>query len=49
MSIVVIRRLGVQPFSIDASHSPFLSKPHELARLLIAAASSEPRAALLPS
>ena len=30
-----IAKLGVTPFEIDSSHSPFLSRPAELARLLI--------------
>lgn len=48
MSDEVIRRLGVEPFVIDSSHSPFLSKPAELARLFVTAAASEPVGPLLP-
>ncbi|MCV7317072.1 alpha/beta hydrolase [Mycolicibacillus parakoreensis] len=38
----VCRRLGVQPLSIDASHSPFLSRPAELAELLVHATTTRP-------
>jgi hypothetical protein len=31
----VAMRLGVDPLVIDVSHSPFLSKPRELAELLL--------------
>jgi pimeloyl-ACP methyl ester carboxylesterase len=31
------RRLGVEPLTIDSSHSPFLSRPAELAALLVCA------------
>ena len=48
MSRDVIRRLGVHPATIDASHSPFLSRPRELAELLVTAAKSKPTAPLLP-
>ncbi len=33
-------RLGVEPIEIDGGHSPFLSRPAELARLIDEAASS---------
>lgn len=39
---VTARRLGVQPLTIDASHSPFLSRPAELAQLLIQATTTKP-------
>ncbi len=39
---VTARRLGVEPLAIDASHSPFLSRPAELAYLLIEATATEP-------
>jgi pimeloyl-ACP methyl ester carboxylesterase len=42
-------RLGVMPQSIDSSHSPFLSQPAELARLLVRATGTRPVAPLLPS
>jgi pimeloyl-ACP methyl ester carboxylesterase len=38
----VARRLGVEPLMIDASHSPFLSKPRELAELLVHATTTTP-------
>lgn len=44
----VARRLGVRQLSIDASHSPFLSRPAELARLLVTATSTTPVGPLLP-
>ncbi|BBX15638.1 esterase [Mycolicibacterium duvalii] len=44
----VTRRLGVEQLSIDASHSPFLSRPHELAELLVHAITTSPVAALSP-
>ncbi|MCB2079255.1 MAG: alpha/beta fold hydrolase [Novosphingobium sp.] len=47
MSDDVIRRLGVEPLTIDASHSPFLSKPGELAELLVRAVGTEPTGPLL--
>ncbi len=47
MSMEVIRRLGVEPLTIDASHSPFLSKPAELAALLVKAAGTKPAGPLL--
>ena len=48
MSKDVINRLGVEPFIIESSHSPFLSQPAELARILVCAAKSEPVGRLRP-
>jgi len=48
MSEEVIRRLGVEPLKIDASHSPFLSKPAELAALFVKAVVTVPTGPLLP-
>ena len=45
---VVTRRLGVQPLTIDASHSPFLSQPAELAEVLVYATTTTPIAPLIP-
>src|SRR5262249_12019095 len=39
---LVAQRLGVAPLQIDASHSPFLSRPGELAELLVRATETEP-------
>jgi pimeloyl-ACP methyl ester carboxylesterase len=36
------RRLGVEALTIDASHSPFLSRPAELAELLVHATTTKP-------
>ena len=47
-SINMCRRLGVLPLPIDASHSPFLSKPTELATLLVHATTTRPLAPLEP-
>jgi pimeloyl-ACP methyl ester carboxylesterase len=44
----VARRLGVEQLTIDASHSPFLSRPRELAELLVYATSTKPVAPLVP-
>jgi pimeloyl-ACP methyl ester carboxylesterase len=44
----VARRLGVEQLTIDASHSPFLSRPRELAELLLHATTTAPVAALSP-
>ncbi len=44
----VARRLGVKQLTIDASHSPFLSRPRELAELLVHATTTTPVAALTP-
>jgi pimeloyl-ACP methyl ester carboxylesterase len=49
MSEEVIRRLGVEPLTIDSSHSPFLSRPAELAALLVRAAGTKPIGPLLSS
>lgn len=43
----VIHRLGVQPLTIDSSHSPFLSKPRELAELFVRATKTQPIGPLL--
>jgi pimeloyl-ACP methyl ester carboxylesterase len=49
MSVEVVRRLGVEPLEIDGSHSPFLSRPAELAELLVKAAATKPIGPLLPA
>jgi pimeloyl-ACP methyl ester carboxylesterase len=49
MSDEVARRLGVVPLTIDASHSPFLSRPGELAELLVRATTTVPVAPLSPN
>lgn len=41
-------RLGVVPHFIDSSHSPFFSRPHELAALLLSATEDKPVAPLQP-
>jgi hypothetical protein len=46
---VTARRLGVEPLTIDASHSPFLSRPTELAQLLVHATTTVPRGPLKPN
>jgi pimeloyl-ACP methyl ester carboxylesterase len=46
---VTARRLGVDPLTIDASHSPFLSRPTALAQLLIRATTTEPIGPMRPS
>lgn len=48
MSQEVVRRLGVNELTIDSSHSPFLSKPAELAALLVNAMGTEAVGPLLP-
>ncbi len=48
MSREVVRRLGVGELTIDASHSPFLSKPGELAELFVQAVATQPTGPLLP-
>lgn len=48
MSHEVVHRLGVEPLTIDASHSPFLSRPRELAELFVKAVSVTPVGPLLP-
>jgi hypothetical protein len=44
-----IRRLGVEPLEIDASHSPFLSMPHATAELFVEAVRSRPVGPLRPN
>jgi pimeloyl-ACP methyl ester carboxylesterase len=44
----VTRRLGVEQLTIDTSHSPFLSRPRELAELLVHATTTTPTGSLLP-
>ncbi len=46
---VTARRLGVEPLSIKASHSPFLSRPAELAQLLVEATTTVPVGPLRPN
>ncbi|HVC69269.1 MAG TPA: alpha/beta hydrolase [Acidimicrobiales bacterium] len=46
---VTARRLGVEPLTIDTSHSPFLSRPAELAQLLIHATTTKPVGFLKPN
>ncbi len=48
LSDLVAERLGVTPLAIDSSHSPFLSRPAELAELLVRAATATPVGALRP-
>jgi hypothetical protein len=44
----VTRRLGVDQLTIDTSHSPFLSRPRELAELLVHATTTEPTGPMVP-
>lgn len=44
----VTERLGVEQLTIDASHSPFLSRPAELAELLVHATTTRPVGAMSP-
>jgi hypothetical protein len=44
----VVSRLGVEPLTIEASHSPFLSRPRELAELFVKALATKPAGPLLP-
>lgn len=44
----VARRLGVEQLCIDTSHSPFLSRPRELAELLVHATGTRPVGPLVP-
>ena len=44
----VAKRLGVEQLTIDTSHSPFLSRPRELAELLIHATTTTPVGPLIP-
>ena len=46
---VTARRLGVEPLTIDASHSPFLSHPDGLARRLVYATTTQPIGPLRPT
>ncbi len=46
---VTARRLGVEPLAIDASHSPFLSRPAELAQLFVDATATVPVGPLKPN
>jgi pimeloyl-ACP methyl ester carboxylesterase len=39
---VYVDRLGVEPLTIDTSHSPFLSRPRELAELMVKATATTP-------
>jgi pimeloyl-ACP methyl ester carboxylesterase len=48
MSMQVAARLGVEPLTIDSSHSPFLSRPRELAGLLVHATTTVPSGPLHP-
>ncbi len=48
MSREVLRRLGVEELTIDSSHSPFLSRPRELAELFVRAVATRPVGPLLP-
>ncbi|HEY8527594.1 MAG TPA: alpha/beta fold hydrolase [Acidimicrobiales bacterium] len=48
LSDVVIERLGVDALTIDTSHSPFLSRPRELAELLVHATTTKPVGPLRP-
>jgi len=45
---IVAHRLGVEELTIDTSHSPFLSRPAELAELLVHATTTRPVAPLIP-
>jgi hypothetical protein len=44
----VTRRLGVEQLTIETSHSPFLSRPRELAELLVHATTTKPTGSLVP-
>lgn len=44
----VTRRLGVEQLTIDTSHSPFLSRPRELAELVVHATTTKPTGRLVP-
>jgi pimeloyl-ACP methyl ester carboxylesterase len=48
LSDVVAKRLGVEQLMIDTSHSPFLSRPRELAELLVHATTTTPIGPLMP-
>jgi pimeloyl-ACP methyl ester carboxylesterase len=45
---LVAQRLGVKQLAIDTSHSPFLSRPRELAELLVHATTTTPNGPLDP-
>jgi pimeloyl-ACP methyl ester carboxylesterase len=45
---LVARRLGVEQLVVDTSHSPFLSRPRELAELLVHATTTAPYGPLDP-
>ena len=45
----VTRRLGVEQLTIDTSHAPFLSRPSELAELLVHATTTKPTGPLVPN
>jgi pimeloyl-ACP methyl ester carboxylesterase len=47
-SVETYHRLGVAPIAIGGSHSPFLSRPAELAEKLVYATSTVPEGPLLP-
>lgn len=49
LSDVVAHRLGVEPLTIDTAHSPFLSRPRELAALLVHASTTTPTGPLVPN
>jgi pimeloyl-ACP methyl ester carboxylesterase len=44
----ICARLGVSPFTLESSHSPFLSRPAELAQLLMQAVDTKPTGPLKP-
>jgi pimeloyl-ACP methyl ester carboxylesterase len=46
---VVTQRLGVEQLTIDTSHSPFLSRPQELAALMVHATTTKPVGPLDPN
>jgi pimeloyl-ACP methyl ester carboxylesterase len=48
LSDLVAARLGVEPLTIDTSHSPFLSRPAELAERLVEATATRPVGPLRP-
>jgi hypothetical protein len=48
MADLVAKRLGVDPLTIDASHSPFLSRPRELAELFVHATTTTPTGPFTP-
>jgi pimeloyl-ACP methyl ester carboxylesterase len=49
MSRIQAHRLGVEPFALDSSHSAFLSRPGELAALLVEATKRRPISPLIPT